>query len=345
MAENLIYGKTVLDFGAKGDSKTDDTEAFVKAFGSSESLICIPFGHYTVKKELNIKSGVKVVCHPRAVIDFKGITAEEKSSRTVISGGVWNCTHKENCAFDFTDSSFCRIENACISSSSDCVIGVCGGKNLYLENLEIGASKDGSCIIFGGDVSFLRLSNIRFLSGEKAIELASGCYAYSLDIKDTKLDGCEFGLYAKNFILANSYICGISGFASQNSIHFEGGEVKDTVIKDVSVYDGYIYTEGTKFFSLDILSFRRLTDKEAIPSKYSFVASKCPDCTLICDGIPLDAVILSKKSVPDVKITAAKLASVAPSVYNYTAELPLDREHTYIIPCGGFDSVNLFSGT
>ena len=150
-------------------------------------------------------------------------------------------------------------------------------------------------------------------------------------------------IFANNFILANSSISKISGYCSENSLHFEGGEITDTIIEDVSVYDGYIYTEGTKFFSLDILNFRRLCEKEALPSKYSFVAAKCPDCTLICDGIPLDAVILSKKSVPDVKITAAKLASVSPSVYNYTAELPLDRNHTYIIPCGGFDSLSLFS--
>ena len=342
MAENLIYGKTVLDFGAKGDGKSDDTEAFIKAFSSTESLICIPFGHYTVKEELNLKSGVKVVCHPRAVIDFEGITIEEKAFKTIISGGIWNCTHKDNCAFDLTDSVFCRVENAVITSY-DCCIGVCGGKNLYLENLELKSSKQGSCLVFGGDVSFIKLNNVKFADGEKALELASGCYAFSFDTNNIVFDGCEYGFFAKNFILANSYICDISGYTSQNSIHFEGGEIKDTIIKNISVYDGYIYSEGTKFFSLDILEFRRIAVREANAGKYSFVAAKCPDCTLICDGIPLDAVILSKKSVPDVKITAAKLASVSPSVYNYTAELPLDREHTYIIPCGGFESINLFS--
>ena len=55
MAENLIYGKSVFDFGAKGDGKSDDTEAFVKAAQSGESLICIPFGSYTVNKEIIVK--------------------------------------------------------------------------------------------------------------------------------------------------------------------------------------------------------------------------------------------------------------------------------------------------
>ncbi len=343
MAENLIYGRTVNDFGAVGDGKNDDTDAFVKAFDSNESLICIPYGHYTVKKELNIKSGVKVYAHPRAVIDFVGITAVEKAYKTMIAGGVWNCTHKENCAFDFTESVFCAIENAKISTKSDCAVGICGGKNYSMENLEITSSESGSGIVLGGDVSFAHLKNIHFSGGYKAIELASGCYAYALNIDSITFDGCTNGIYAKNSIIANSLISDISGECAENTLCFEGGDVSDTVIKNISVYDGYIYADGTKFFSLDILNFRRLTDKEASPLKASFTAKECPECTLICDGIPLDAVILSKKSVPDIKITAAKLAAVSPSVYNYTLELPLDRKHTYVIPCGGFDSLNLFS--
>lgn len=343
MAENLIYGKTVLDFGAVGDGKNDDTDTFVKAFDSGESLICIPYGHYTVKKELNIKSGVKIHAHPRAVIDFVGITAEEKSYKTVISGGVWNNTHDENCAFDFTESVFCTIENAKISTKSDCAVGICGGKNVSLENLEITSAKDGSGLVLGGDISFARLKDISFSGGDNAIELVSGCCAYALNADGIVLDGCKNGICGNNFSLSNSFIYNISGESSENTLCFDCGEISDTVIKNISVYDGYIYACGTKFISLDILNFRRLTEKEASPLKASFTAKECPDCSLICDGIPLDAVILSKKSVPDVKITAAKLAAVSPSVYNYTLELPLDTKHTYIIPCGGFDSLNLFS--
>ena len=342
MAENLIYGKTVLDFGAVGDGKADDTDAFVKAFESGESLICIPYGHYIVKKELDIKNGVKVYAHPRAEIKFVGAVFAEKAFKTVISGGIWSCTDKESCAFELTDSCFCSFENVKICTKSDCAIGVCGGKNLSLENLEI-SSVDGSGIVFGGDVSFAHLKNILFCGGDKALELASGCYTYALNVDGITFDSCKNGIFAKNFILANSRISNVCGECSENALCLEGGEISDTVIKNISVYDGYIYTDGTKFFSLDILNFRRVAEKEANPLKASFTAKECPDCTLICDGIPLDAVILSKKSVPDVKITAAKLAAVSPSVYNYTLELPLDRKHTYVIPCGGFDSLNLFS--
>ena len=96
-------------------------------------------------------------------------------------------------------------------------------------------------------------------------------------------------------------------------------------------------------FSLHIDGFRRLTDKEITPLKPSLTVKECPECTLICDGIPLDAVIMSKKSVPDIKMTAAKIASPYPTVYNYTTELPLDRNHTYVIPVGGFEALTIFS--
>ena len=108
MAENLIYGKTIFDFGAVGDGKTDDTDAFVCAFGSNETLICIPYGKFIIKKELRVKSGVKVVCHPNAEIEFCGILALDAIGIN-ISGGIWNNVATDSGAFDFEG---CKIGRA-----------------------------------------------------------------------------------------------------------------------------------------------------------------------------------------------------------------------------------------
>lgn len=51
---------SVLDFGAKGDGVTDDTEAFERALHSSggNEPVLIPEGKYLISKPLDLKHGV-----------------------------------------------------------------------------------------------------------------------------------------------------------------------------------------------------------------------------------------------------------------------------------------------
>ena len=89
--------------------------------------------------------------------------------------------------------------------------------------------------------------------------------------------------------------------------------------------------------------FERNTALDTCPSKPTLYIKDCPECTAIFDGMPLDAISLAKKSVPDVKMIAAKMVTGIPTFNNYTLELPIERKDNFIVPCGGFDSLNLFS--
>lgn len=339
MAENLIFGKTILDFGAKGDGKADDTEAFVKAFESRETLICIPYGTYNVTKQFVINSGVKIQCHKRALINYKGAIVKEGSAGITVSGGVWNCTDTENCAFDFSSCNGCVIENAKIYSDSDCVIGLFDCKNVIIEKTSLGSHGTASGIVAGGAVSFIKLSEILFDGCTGAFEFVSGCSAYGIIADKLELKECDTCVYAKDAKLENSVVCEVTGQVKNAALKFENSEVFDVSFRNLSVFDGYIYIENSRMNMFKIEHFTRLAELETDPSKPSFTMNSCPESTLICDGIPLDAVILSKKSVPDVKMTAAKLASAYPTAYNYTVELPLGPKDNYIIPTGDIESI------
>lgn len=339
MAENLIFGKTILDFGAKGDGKSDDTEAFVKAFESRETLICIPYGTYNVTKQFVINSGVKIQCHKRALINFKGAFAQEGATWITVSGGEWNCTDEENCAFDFSGCNSCVVENARIHSNSDCVIGLSDCKNVIIEKTSLVSCGTASGIAAGGDVSFVKLSEILFDGCTSALEFVSGCSAYGIIADKLELKDCDTCVYVKDAKLENSVVCAITGQVKDAALKFENSEAFDVSFRNISVFDGYIHIENSRMNMFKIEHFTRLTELESDPLKPSFTMKSCTESTLICDGIPLDAVILSKKSVPDVKMTAAKLASAYPTAYNYTVELPLGTKDNYIIPTGGVESI------
>lgn len=339
MAENLIFGKTILDFGAKGDGKSDDTQAFLKAFESRETLICIPYGTYNVTKQFVIHSGVKIQSHKRALINFKGAVAEEGSHGITVCGGIWNCTDSENCAFDFSDCTGCVVENAKLYSDSDCVIGLANCKNIIIEKTSLSSCGTAAGIVAGGDVSFIKLADVVFEGCSSAIEFVSGCSAYGIIADKLELKDCNMCIYLKEAKLENSVISDVHGQAKDTALKFQNGEIDGVSFRNISVYDGYIHIENSCVKSLKIEHFTRLAELECEICKPSFVISGCENTAVICDGIPLDAVILSKKSVPDVKMTAAKLACAYPSVYNYTVELPISAKDNYIIPTGGVESI------
>lgn len=342
MAENLIYGKNIADFGAVGDGEHDCTAAFLEAFSGSESLVSIPYGKYLIKSELVLGGNIKINCHPRAEIYYTGITAGKNARRICINGGIWICQDEENCAFDLTECSKSIIENAEIHTSSDLAVGICDSNGVIIENVRIYSENESvaSGIMFGNSVRFTRIKNAEFFGCSNALEIGSGCDLYTLYADGIQCKDCETALFAKNCSLENSIISDISGNFLLNALHFEGAEISDTSVRSLNVCDGYIYAEDTTMKSLEIEGFRRLSDIETDTSKPSFVMTNCPESTLIFDGIPLDAIILAKKSVPDIKMTAAKMVSPAPTANGYTLELTVSRKDSFIIPLGGFDALS-----
>lgn len=343
MAENLIYGKTVFDFGAVGDGKADDTEAFIKAFDSDETLICVPYGKFIIKKELRVKSGVKVICHPNAKIEFCGIFALDASSIN-ISGGVWKNEDTCSYAFDFQGCSSCVIENVKIETTANCGISLGDSENIDIENIFVSSKGKSSGIAFTKKVTDIRVNNIKCKECYSVISFTAGAVCEKLDISSLSAEKCS------NLIISNmSRFCACrfygADFAldtSGSAISLEKSDISGTVFKNFSGFDGYIKVEDCTVHSLEIINFKRIPEMETSLILPTLSIKGCPSYNAICDGIPLDAVILSKKSIPDIKMTAAKLASPYPTLFSYTFEVSLDKKDNLIIPTGSFESLTLF---
>ena len=91
---------SVKDLGAKGDGKTDDTEAFKKAIAAGpDKLVLIPKGRYVLTDMLEIQqprivlrgAGPKdtVLLFTRPLQEIKPTTAENGSGK-VVSGYSWS---------------------------------------------------------------------------------------------------------------------------------------------------------------------------------------------------------------------------------------------------------------
>jgi hypothetical protein len=103
------YGVSVADFGAKGNGKADDWQAFQSALDSGTPLVIVPYGRYLIGKPLKIGSGTLIKAHKRALVrlgsgactkpgDFFLTNTEEKggSRNIAIEGGVWDYNNLEN---------------------------------------------------------------------------------------------------------------------------------------------------------------------------------------------------------------------------------------------------------
>ena len=65
-AAKSSYGVSVLEFGARGDGCSDDSEAIQKALDSGKELVTVPFGCYKIGKTLRINSNTRLMVHPHA---------------------------------------------------------------------------------------------------------------------------------------------------------------------------------------------------------------------------------------------------------------------------------------
>lgn len=343
MADNLIFGKSIIQFGAVGDGKHDDTKAFVDAFNSNEALICIPFGQYNVNEALKISSGVRINTHPCAVINFKGITAKEKSRGITIIGGTWNNLSHENVAFDLSNSYGCTLKDMTISGTSSSAILLNDCENAVIQKVSFVQGEKCSGVVFTGNVSFTKLKGLSFNSGLNALHFDNSADIFALYADDISLKDCENGLFAKKCLIKNSVFDGIDGSANINAFHFEDCELSHISISNSVLYNGYWFFENTLAVSLKIEGFKRLLTHETSPIKPTLVFKACPKSTLIFDGIALDAIILAKRSVPNIKMTAAKMVTATPTMANYTLELSVSENDGFVVPYGDFDTLNIFA--
>ena len=86
--------KSVIDFGAIGDGRSDDYKAFQAALNSSEKEIYIPQGVYNISETLKVPSDKHIIAEKTAKIVMKPFTRRHRGdfllSNADVTGGNVN---------------------------------------------------------------------------------------------------------------------------------------------------------------------------------------------------------------------------------------------------------------
>ncbi len=340
MADNLIYGKSVRDFGAVGDGNSDDTKAFTDAFSSGETLISVPYGKYTVNAPLEIGGGVKIECHKKAEINFKGIKTAKDAGEVRIRGGIWHCTDKKRAAFDFCGASCCVIEQISVSTESDAAVILSDCSEMTVDNVRFTKSIGASALVFDKKAEYCFVSGADFTECDSGINFTGGSEVKHVYFSGIRSDSCKNIIKATGAGLFDVRFTGVSGNAHEYAALIEKCSAGTVIVRDISVHDGYFKLSGNNIKEkIEISDFRRLCDLEKSESEPSLEVSS-QACSVICDGVALDAVILAKKSIPDIKMTAARMASPLSS-FKYTFEADITEKERFILPTGGFESLEI----
>ena len=339
MAEKqLIYGNTIREFGAVGDGVTDDTAAFEKAFSGMCSLLCIPYGTYKITRPLTVAANIRIDCHRRARINFAGLSAAKDACRITVTGGIWNCVDTELCAFDFTGAKDVTLRGLTAYSASDCILGLCDCRGIHVESVHFGSEHTASGVLAGGECSLVTLDGVECTGCVAAIEFAPGAAAELWFVRSLRSESCAHLVSAQNAELKNMRFSRLEGHVSDCAVSLNGCTLEEIAFVSLTLHDGYLKLTDSRFTHFTVEDFTRLADMEADAGKptLELVGS---DCTLLCDGVSLDAVILAKKAAPNLKLTAARMASPLPNAYRYTAEVTLAADTRFTLPAGGFEAL------
>lgn len=181
----------VRDFGAIGDGKTDDAEAFAKALSQNAETVLVPAGVYILSKTLRLKSNTNIVASPKACIrlaagaqnsrgDFLLTNDDAKNGNENISvtGGVWDGNSMEN---DRGDDLFNP------KATTGVLFSFMNVKNLSLSSMTV---KNPLCYYMRFcKADTVRIENIHFSSED--------CHINQ--------DGLHLAGYCSNFVVRNLY--------------------------------------------------------------------------------------------------------------------------------------------
>ena len=188
----MLKEVSVKDFGAIGDGRCDDYEAFKAALESGASRVLIPFGEYRVSKTVYIGSDTSLVADRCARIvmgrdsrakrgDFL-LSAIDGSKNISVTGGIWDGRNSipENSKPDLFDKegysgsvlnfvgvSGLTLRDLTVANSTTYYVRMCRVEDFVIENIdfvsdEFGHNQDG--LHFGGGVRRGRVKNVRALS-------------------------------------------------------------------------------------------------------------------------------------------------------------------------------------
>ncbi len=338
MAENLIYGKNLAEFGAVGDGSHDDTEAFEKAFASGETLLVLPCGSYRVTRPLPLTHPLSLKVHPHADVSFAGMVCTGVPS-FALSGGRWNAENAD-AAFSFTACQSVLLSDALIRSVHGTGIRLADTEDVYLENLRFAESSAADGVTLAGEVSALTVTGASFDGIAAAIRLTEGAKAADVTLENMTVRNVKAVLCAESASLTGLRARRIDADVTEDAFAFTACDLTDLRLRHLNLCDGYLVLNGNRVDGLCVSHLVRTPENERRPEKPTLTVSGESDAVIL-DGIPLDAVILSKKSVPDVRITAARMASPSAASFRYTQELTLTAKNTFILPYGGFEELKI----
>ncbi|MEH7076727.1 glycosyl hydrolase family 28-related protein [Neobacillus drentensis] len=90
--KNLVKEVNVVDFGAVGDGKTDNTNAFKKAIGSGKVKVVVPAGVF-ITKGIQLPSWTILVGAGKGVTTIKLHDSADKATRLITNANHWNGNH------------------------------------------------------------------------------------------------------------------------------------------------------------------------------------------------------------------------------------------------------------
>ena len=343
MKENLIYGKTVAEFGDAGESADAKLE---HAFESDEKYIVLPFGTYRTAKPITLKDGVTVVCHPRARIECAGVKNAEGASHITVRGGLWTSEGTEDGVFEFENTSDITLEDITVEANGDMGIALCDVSCAALKNVRVSAKIDakerpGGVILAGNDRD-IRIESLYCGNCAACIEWISGAETENVSVRSIEEKNCEGVLLAAGAAWKNVRVEEVRAGASANAIDLTDCSLADVTLDGFALCDGFTVLAGNVYDNVKLAHFTRLAAEDIHPEKPT-LAMTGADASVTLAGVMLDAVILSKKSVPDVKMDAKRLASYLadPTAFRYICTFALTSQNTFVLPIGGFDTVVL----
>lgn len=188
----MIRSVSVKDFGAIGDGRRDDYEAFRAALSCGADEVVIPFGEYRISDTLYVGSNTRIVADRCARLvmqrekrakrgDFL-LSAIDGSENITIEGGIYDGRNSipENdkpdlfdkegysgSVLNFVGVKGLKLLNMTVANSTTYYIRMCRIEDFYIENIDFvsdafGYNQDG--LHFGGGCKRGEVKNIRALS-------------------------------------------------------------------------------------------------------------------------------------------------------------------------------------
>lgn len=365
MKENLIFGADILSFGAVNDGKTDCTKAFECALGSNKNLITVPYGEYLIKKPLKIGSNTKLHLHPAAKLifdvdwtDISGndcalISNADGACSVIISGGTWivknGAQNKNTCIFGFNSTENIRINDAVIKLESLRGIFLKEVKDFRIENLRFVCDTDttlpavisDSCQ--SGSVRNLSYSCTKMPSENSGVIEFYGKNS-GIFINNAHFDSAPSFVRVKDSaVLDDIQIYSLSGSFGYGVLDVcKDCNVEYALICDIDAFcitatpmSAYFRLCG-KLDTLVIENFKRDSFREALPAVPSAITENT-ETDLIIDGLMLDEIINAKACSKIKSMLPARLSNPH-GKFVYTLETSLDKNDSFVIPNGSFDS-------